>query len=77
VSQCAELLEASQAVRAAANGLGWAQWQRGVLQLLRAELREVLDVITIDDVGWESWRELYDQGRTPRAAVNRALERDF
>jgi len=76
VSTCTEVLPVPP-VHAAANTLSWLQWQRGVLQLLRAELREVLDVITVDDVGWEAWREFYDQGRTPRAAVNRALERDF
>ena len=75
MSSCAEVLPVPP-VHAAANPLSWQQWQRGVLQLLRAELREVLDVITVDDVGWEAWREFYDQGRTPRAAVNRALERD-
>ena len=77
MSSCAEVLQVPPPVHVAANTRSWQQWQRGVLQLLRVELREVLDVITVDDVGWEAWREFYDQGRTPRAAVNRALERDL
>jgi hypothetical protein len=57
--------------------LSWVQWQQAVLIQLRADFAELLQHIGLDDVDWESWRHFYDDGRTPQAAVNRALERDF
>ena len=57
--------------------LTWRQWQEAVLVQLRADFAELLQQIGLDDVDWESWRAFYNDGRTPRAAINRALERDF
>ena len=57
--------------------LSWAQWQLAVVALLRADFSEVLQHIGFDEVDWDAWRGLYEEGRTPRAAVDRALERDF
>lgn len=55
----------------------WTQWQQGVLIALRGELAEVLTDIGFDEVDWPAWQSLYVQGRSPRAAVQRALERDL
>jgi hypothetical protein len=55
----------------------WAQWQNEVVATLGLELEEVLQHISLDDVDWSSWRNLYLEGRSPRAAVDRALERDL
>jgi hypothetical protein len=55
----------------------WAQWQAEVVAMLSAEFEEILHRISIDDVDWPSWRDYYVEGRSPRAAVNRALERDL
>jgi len=55
----------------------WVQWQQSVVRLLRAEFTEVLHHIGFDEVDWASWRTFYDEGRTPKAAIDRALERDF
>jgi len=57
--------------------LGWHQWQLEVLGLLRNELRGILDNIRLDDVDWLSWQAYYHEGRSPRRAVDRALERDL
>lgn len=54
----------------------WTQWQSAVLELLRADFNEALHHIGIDEVDWASWRPFYNEGRTPRSAVDRALERD-
>ena len=63
----------------AANGtvLEWMQWQLAVLAVLRADFVGVLQKIDLDDVDWDAWRRFYSEGRTPRSAVNRALELDF
>jgi hypothetical protein len=45
--------------------------------LLRADYDEALRDIGPDEVDWPSWRVFYNEGRTPRAAIDRALERDF
>jgi hypothetical protein len=55
----------------------WIQWQQSVIHLLRAEFNEVLHHIGFDEVDWASWRAFYDEGRSPKAAIDRALERDF
>lgn len=55
----------------------WIQWQHSVVRLLRADFNEALHHIGFDEVDWTSWRALYDEGRSPRAAIDRALERDF
>jgi hypothetical protein len=55
----------------------WQQWQHDVVRLLRTDFHEVLQEIGIDDIDWPSWRIFFIEGRTPRAAVDRALERDL
>ncbi len=55
----------------------WTQWQREVVTLLRQDFREILRHISLDDIDWPAWRAFYLQGRTPRAAIDRALERDL
>ncbi len=57
--------------------LSWAQWQNAVLTLLRTDFAEMLHLIGMDEVDWDSWRNFYNEGRTPKSAVDRALERDF
>jgi len=60
-----------------ATVLGWLQWQLGVVAVLRSDFVGVLQKIDLDDVDWDAWRNFYNEGRTPRAAVDRALERDL
>lgn len=55
----------------------WVQWQRAVLALLHADVSGVLRSIQIDDVDWDAWYSFYAEGRSPRAAIDRALARDF
>ena len=55
----------------------WTEWQQDVVSLLRDDFCEVLQEIGIDDVDWPSWRTFFVQGRSPRAAVDRAMERDL
>jgi hypothetical protein len=53
-------------------GGSWTQWQESVVALLREDFP-----ISFDEVDWEAWRGFYEQGKSPKAAVNRALERDY
>jgi hypothetical protein len=55
----------------------WEQWQHDIVALLKSDFGDALQIISIDDVDWPSWQELYAQGRSPRAAIERALERDL
>jgi hypothetical protein len=55
----------------------WVQWQIEVVAALGTELKEILQHISLDDVDWPAWRNFYLEGRSPHAAVNRALERDL
>lgn len=55
----------------------WPVWQREVLALLRSDLGALLQNIALDDIDWVAWRCFYLDGKAPRAAVDRALERDL
>lgn len=55
----------------------WVQWRAGVVAVIRHEFREVLDEVNETDIDWEAWRPLYEEGRSPRAAVDRAYLRDL
>ena len=55
----------------------WEQWQQDIVALLKSDFGDALQIISIDDVDWPSWQGLYAQGRSPRAAIERALERDL
>jgi hypothetical protein len=53
--------------------LTWTEWQQTVLQLIRRDFSEVLQEVGEQDVDWDAWRPLYDQGLTPRQAVAEAF----
>jgi hypothetical protein len=53
------------------------QWQAEVVAALGAELEEILQHVSLDDIDWPAWRNFYLEGRSARAAVDRALERDL
>jgi hypothetical protein len=55
----------------------WQQWRAGVVDEIRCDLAEVLADVKDADVDWEAWRPLYEEGRSPRAAVDRAFLRDI
>jgi hypothetical protein len=57
--------------------LKWTQWQHDVVALLEKEFVETLQQISMDDIDWPSWRAYFVQGKSPRAAIDRALERDL
>jgi hypothetical protein len=47
----------------------WPEWQQAVVALIRRDLSDVLNEVREEDVDWDAWRPLYDQGLSPRAAV--------
>jgi hypothetical protein len=55
----------------------YGQWQREVVAVLQGDLKDLLHEISFDDVDWPSWYRFFMEGRSPRAAVMRALERDL
>ncbi len=56
----------------------WEQWQSEIVTLLQKDFGgEVLQHICLEDIDWPSWHGFYLQGKSPRAAIERALERDI
>ena len=55
----------------------WQQWRAGVVAVIRYDFRDVLNDVGDADIDWDAWRPLYDEGRTPQAAVDRAYLRDL
>ncbi|MBL8272124.1 hypothetical protein [Steroidobacter sp.] len=47
----------------------WYEWQGAVVNLIRTDLSEVLTEVGEQDVDWDAWRPLYEQGLSPREAV--------
>lgn len=47
----------------------WCDWQRAVVQLIGEDFGDVLTQVGEEDVDWDAWRPLYDQGLSPREAV--------
>ena len=51
----------------------WTEWQHRVVIVIRREFREELHDIGEDDVDWDAWRPLYDEGLSPEGAVKCAF----
>jgi len=47
----------------------WLEWQQAVVQLISKDFSDVLTEVGEEDVDWDAWRPLYDQGLSPRDAV--------
>lgn len=54
----------------------WSDWQQQVIAAIRLDLHDVLEDVGTDDVDWEAWRPLFDEGRSAENAVARAFLRD-
>lgn len=55
----------------------WNEWQNDVIALLNMLFKDILEQVSLADVDWPSWQPFYLEGRSPGAAISRALERDF
>ena len=53
----------------------WAQWRQQVVAIIRAEYPEVLQDINQEDIDWDAWRPLFDQGLSAPRAVDDAFLR--
>jgi hypothetical protein len=59
------------------NTFTWEAWQREIVKLLRRDFGRELPGIRIEDIDWLAWETYYAQGKSPRQAIDRALERDL
>lgn len=55
----------------------WPQWRARVVAVIQYDFRDVLAKVDENDVDWDAWRPLYEEGRSPQAAVDRAFLRDL
>lgn len=55
----------------------WIDWRHAVVAVIRSDFRDVLDSVHESDIDWEAWRPLFEEGRSPKAAVDRAFVRDL
>jgi hypothetical protein len=55
----------------------WTDWRQGVVAVIRTEFRDIFNEIDDADIDWEAWRPLFDEGRTPQAAVDKAFVRNL
>lgn len=57
------------------NRLSWVYWQQEVVETIRDLYHELFSDVEREDIDWDAWRPLFDEGRSPRAAVNCAFVR--
>jgi hypothetical protein len=50
----------------------WTHWQETVLELLQEDF-----LTSFHQVDWEAVRSFCEQGKSPKAAIDRALARDY
>lgn len=55
----------------------WTQWRASVVAIIRYDFASVLPNVDDDDIDWDAWRPLYDEGRSPQFAVDQAFVRDL
>jgi hypothetical protein len=55
----------------------WIHWQMEVVEAIRELYHDVFSDIEFSDIDWSAWRPLYEEGRSPLAAVSRAFVLDF
>ena len=55
----------------------WTDWRKGVVAIIRTEFRDIFDKVDDTDIDWEAWRPLFEEGRSPKAAVDRAFLRNL
>lgn len=51
----------------------WTQWKQAIVELIRSNYRELFAHVQLDDIDWDAWRPLYEQGCSPAVAVSIAL----
>lgn len=51
----------------------WNLWQCGVVRAIRDQFEELFGDVSLDDIDWDAWRTLFEEGRSPEAAVERAF----
>lgn len=58
------------------TNIPWLQWQQQVLNKIRRDYADILQQLTLDEIDWAAWRDLYDQGRSASDAVDHAFVRE-
>jgi len=53
----------------------WSVWRQQVVSVIRAGFADVLQDVGEDDIDWDAWRPLYEQGHSPQSAVDQAFLR--
>jgi hypothetical protein len=57
--------------------LEWPRWQTDIVNVLRYEYCDLFPLIRNSDIDWEAWKPLYDQGCSPRLAIEQAISGSF
>jgi hypothetical protein len=53
--------------------MNWGDWQRCVLDTIQTDFHGVLDRVEWDDIDWDAWRPLFEQGASATDAVRSAF----
>lgn len=60
------------------DGMGgpWSEWRASVIAVIRTEYHELFPSLQQDEIDWDAWKPLYEEGYTPQIAVALALSTD-
>lgn len=51
----------------------WSRWQREVVTTVREHYPDLFQFLRQEDIDWDAWRPLFDEGYDAEQAVNQAL----
>jgi hypothetical protein len=51
----------------------WMHWQTEIVAIIRRDYQDLLPQVQWEDIDWEAWKPLYEQGCTASIAVSTAL----
>lgn len=51
----------------------WSQWQRAVVTQIRESYPDLFPCLQQEEIDWQAWQPLFEQGCDARAAVEQAL----
>ncbi len=55
----------------------WQHWQANIVIIIRTEYSDLFPYIRQDEIDWDAWKPLYEQGYSPRIAVEQAISGSF
>lgn len=51
----------------------WSTWRANVVAAIRSEYSDLFPYLSQDEIDWDAWKPLYEEGHSAQAAVALAM----